>query len=128
MRRKVHVYLGLLGGGVVPFLPYVLDSIPQVQPTDIGALCIGAVAGGAVGGVTSLLPDLLEPPRHPNHRGPFHSVSLLLGLTGLGFVFAMGVIAVEYKVLWMLILPAIYGYVSHLAADALTKKSLPLLF
>jgi membrane-bound metal-dependent hydrolase YbcI (DUF457 family) len=47
----------------------------------------GLFASVVVGGLAGTLPDILEPPVSPNHRGFYHSAAFL-GLTAAGGVWA----------------------------------------
>jgi membrane-bound metal-dependent hydrolase YbcI (DUF457 family) len=84
-----------------------------------GSLALCSLAGGAA----ASLPDLLEPAFSPNHRGFFHSLTaaalVAYGISGR-HTQRLGVLG--KMVLWVLGL----GYLSHLAADATTPKSLPI--
>lgn len=86
------------------------------------------LAAGALGMLCTNLPDILEPATSPNHRKVFHSVTCAV------------VIAVGMKKAWdwepeddlwrvtrFLVLVAGAGYLVHLALDATTKRSLPLI-
>jgi len=85
------------------------------------------VAAGAIGAMLGKLPDWIEPATNPNHRQFFHSVIVLSGL-------AMGVKKLyEWepeddgeKLLRSALLIGGAAYLSHLALDSLTSKSLPL--
>lgn len=86
------------------------------------------LAGGAAGALLACLPDLLEPAIHPNHRQFFHSVAFA-GLLLAGFIKlkAFEPKTPEGELLRLLGLVAIPAYLIHLAMDATTVKSLPLL-
>lgn len=86
------------------------------------------LAAGAIGALCTNLPDWLEPATSPNHRKFFHSI-----------VFATGVV-VAFKKAWywepetglerclrVVVLAGMAGYLTHLALDATTKRSLPIL-
>jgi hypothetical protein len=85
------------------------------------------VAGGGLGALFGTLPDILEPADHPNHRQFYH---------GLFFAAVLGY--AWYKLYqwkpeesWqrtarMFGLIAIGAYLIHLAMDATTPKSIPL--
>ena len=78
--KNVHVPVGVISGGLVTALaspmmtwcgPYLIEVI-------------GALAGGALGG---RLPDIIDPPDSPRHRGFGHSMActaiLDAGLSGV---------------------------------------------
>ena len=111
--KVTHVKFGVvLSVGLSVILSYLaaLD-----QTTNI----VLAIAGGFWG---SILPDLLEPPRHYTHRGFFHSVKLLKRLP---FVVLVGsVFAVLEPRFWFLFYVG-FGYTLHLLVDAMTPMRLP---
>lgn len=122
------------------------------QPNDlIVAEVIGSTLSGVLGG---LLPDFIEPATSPNHRKAAHSVTAGASLV---FVQATGwqgecrrraiteieqasylaprsrehsrsnLMALLWALLAGLIGGLIAGYASHLALDAMTPRSLPLI-
>jgi membrane-bound metal-dependent hydrolase YbcI (DUF457 family) len=112
---KQHALIGA-GIGVVGWFVYC--KLVE-RPLDLGQF-LWAAAIGAVGG---LLPDLLEPASHPNHRQFFHSY-----FAGALLIHANGHIsrntqipAAARRALHL----ASGGFLSHLLADAQTPKSLP---
>jgi membrane-bound metal-dependent hydrolase YbcI (DUF457 family) len=86
------------------------------------------VAAGTVGALLGKLPDALEPAlRNPHHRQFFHSFAML-GLVGWG-VHKVHQWEPEddfERLLRGLLLVGGIAYLSHLALDALTSRSLPL--
>jgi len=126
--RKQHAEAGrLIGGvgGVVAYTAYFVERQkvdPYYQSNLIDFLLF--TAGGTVlGEVAALLPDMLEPAHHSHHRNVCHSVSaasaLMLGLNKT---------AASNLPRWgkALVNTAGLGYLSHLAMDAETARSLPL--
>lgn len=108
----------LIGAGVAVAGWFVYCKIAQ-RPLELGEVMLAAGVG-AVGG---LLPDLLEPAIHPNHRQFFHSYvagALLVQanrqLSRNTQIAADGRGAVHLASL---------GFLSHLLADAQTPRSLP---
>ena len=94
----------------------------QGRPLDETPVVVGAAAA-----CLPSLPDLLEPALHPNHRQFFHSVAVFAGLSyGLCRLYkweAQG---------WEQLLRAVGlvvggAYLAHLARDAFTVKSLPMI-
>lgn len=89
---------------------------------------IKPVAGALLAGYLTKLPDVLEPAVHPNHRQFFHS---------LAFAGVLGVAAYKIhqwepespagEVARFAMLVGAAAYFIHLAIDAGTSKSLPLL-
>lgn len=146
--RKDHLLLGGIAGVGVCL---AAAAIKGQKPTLIEL--IGSTLSGVI---AATVPDWLEPATHPNHRAFFHSLAFAtVGLpplwTGLRQAREeqlraaeacewQATIAPNAQVAnaWReqagfcrlqagILLGAIPGYVSHLAADALTPKSLPLL-
>jgi inner membrane protein len=140
--------------GAVAGAGYCLFSSSIVRRREISlAELIGAALSGAI---TSKLPDIIEPATHPNHRSTFHSQSFLAatGIVALPWAeqkrqrqhqladsarFQASAQQNESdrsywlrKMLWHefvagLIAGLAVGYISHLVADSLTPKGLPLL-
>jgi|SRR5579863_293195 len=112
---KEHAMIGA-GVGALGWFLYckVVD-----RPIKFGEL----VAAGGVGMVGRLLPDLLEPALHPNHRQFFHSLaaSALLVKANHHLWQSRLVPAEARGAVHLLSL----GYLSHLAADGQTPKGLP---
>ncbi len=85
------------------------------------------VAAGTVGALLGKLPDALEPAlRNPHHRQFFHSFAML-GLVGWG-VHKVHQWEPEddlERLLRGLLMVGGIAYLSHLALDALTSRSLP---
>ncbi|MEK7449842.1 MAG: metal-dependent hydrolase [Planctomycetota bacterium] len=110
----------LLGAGLTTGV-YLLYKLIKKEPVTFG----GVVKSVAVGGTAGILPDLIEPATNPNHRQFFHSL-VFLGLTIYGnkLVRQDKNITPELKELFSL---ASAGMGSHLLADSLTPKGLPLI-
>lgn len=113
---RTHILVGAGVGLAVALSDH--DKHQQEQSPVLGAI-IGAFAGK--------LPDILEPALNPNHRQFFHSITFV-GMLGY-------VLKKTYdwkpednfeKVIRLMALCAGVGYLSHLALDATTPKSLPL--
>jgi inner membrane protein len=87
-----------------------------------------AMAGGTAGYALGLLPDLLEPATSPNHRQFFHSILFGAAIVGVGHkLYQWQPESDGDKILRWLGLAASAAYLVHLALDATTKKSLPLI-
>jgi inner membrane protein len=85
------------------------------------------VVGGLAGAAFTCLPDVLEPATSPNHRQFFHSLlfaGVLVG--GLVKLHKWEAESSSDKFLRGLGMIAISAYLIHLALDATTPKSLPL--
>ncbi len=113
---KEHAITGA-GAGALGWFLYckVVD-----RPVKLGELL---VAGG-VGMVGGLVPDLLEPAFHPNHRQFFHSLAASALLVKANHHISQNeqIPAEARGAVHLLSL----GYLSHLAADGQTPKGLPL--
>jgi len=81
-----------------------------------------------IGAFLGRLPDMIEPAlRNPNHRQFFHSVTVLgLLATGIHKVYHWEPQEEFEKIVRGVLLIGGAAYLSHLALDALTSKSLPL--
>ena len=86
------------------------------------------VMGAVLAGGMTNLPDLIEPAVHPNHRQFFHSVAFA-GILGWGTykVFEWEPEHPVDKAIRFLLLIGAAGYLIHLALDACSPKSLPLI-
>jgi membrane-bound metal-dependent hydrolase YbcI (DUF457 family) len=82
---------------------------------------------GAAGALLTSLPDKLEPAIHPNHRQFFHSVLVLAGVGYLTYQAYNWKPTTDWEQIlrWLVIIGGV-AYVTHLALDACTAKSLPL--
>jgi membrane-bound metal-dependent hydrolase YbcI (DUF457 family) len=146
-RKPAHVAAGLAAGIGAGF------ATARHLPDEDQFLHVAfAGIGGAVGG---LAPDWLEPGSNPNHRNVFHSLLAAGGITAAALadwqsschrasaeclsraqLAPLGssersneqMKAFLWRVLAGLIIGFLAGYASHLALDAGTAKSLPLLF
>lgn len=101
-----------------------LASRPVEEQRGIAHPLIGGTASAAL----ASLPDFVEPAIHPHHRQFFHSV-LFAGLLGYGVYRAYRWTAETplQKVLRIAVMLGGSAYLLHLAADALTTRSLPLI-
>ena len=115
---KVHL---LVGAGVSTGAYFGFCQLTNRKPT-----FAEAVVAGATGALVALVPDILEPALHPNHRSLFHSVTggAALVQSARGALRSTTLTA-ETKFILVLLL---IGYVSHLLADAATPKGLPVLY
>lgn len=85
------------------------------------------LAAGAIGAALGKLPDMIEPAIHPHHRQFFHSVVVAAGLVaGMRKLYQWEPEDGLEKVVRSLLLVGGAAYLSHLALDALTSRSLPL--
>lgn len=83
---------------------------------------------GATAALLASLPDQIEPALHPNHRQFFHSV-IFAGALGYGMyrAYKWEPQSTGEKIFRWFALIAGAAYLSHLALDACSAKSLPLL-
>ena len=112
---KQHALIGT-GVGAVSWLLYckLVD-----RPVRVGEVLLGA----GVGMIGGLLPDLLEPAIHPNHRRFFHSYAVTALLADANHCVSQQTqMPAERRAAIHLIS---LGFLSHLAADAHTPKGLP---
>ena len=121
MNAKQHAYIGILAGAGYTVGKYLW--IKRKEPNYdfpwkqlIMNICLGSTF--------ATLPDWLEPATNPNHRKFFHS------FTTAGIV-CYGMYGKHTNKLNVNILDCIrsfgFTYLCHLAADATTPKSLPLI-
>ncbi len=144
---KTHGDAGMLVGG--------LCAAMRADLSDEGASL--EVLGGAIAGyVGGRLPDLLEPAHHPNHRDAAHSLGAACAAAGFAakcaelseecrrfsrrcFSAARGedvgdlkraflrLLGMAARMLAGALAGAAAGFVSHIALDATTPRSVPLL-
>ena len=100
----------------------------HAEETKRGQVTAWPIAGAGVAALATNLPDVLEPALTPNHRQFFHSL-LFAGILGYGLYRLHGWDAEtpEQKFLRTVGLIAGGAYLVHLALDATTKRSLPLI-
>ena len=125
---KTHLTTGAAVAGGANLIYQLFQLYDSAQPPGTfwealtrvkwGRVGIFAVAGGAI----AALPDLLEPADHPNHRALLHSVCCGGALTYGAFG--------KHSERWPdddkhAIRTGALAYLSHLALDAGTPKSLP---
>jgi hypothetical protein len=146
--RTTHIAVGVPAG--------IAASVFSARSGNAGAILLEAVGGGLGGFAGAALPDVLEPPDNPNHRGIAHGIA---PIGGLGFVVARDIERVQdffrteanqYAALQQTaVSPAlclcfqflealmrmlagavagfVAGYTSHLILDLATPRSLPLI-
>lgn len=118
MKARGHAILGALVGAGVALAAELAACRSDPHRKINGWL----VAGGAIVGTGSaLIPDVLEPATSPNHRAFCHSV-----VAGLGVSWALcGQHTLRCTPADRTLLAcAAAGYISHLAADAFTPRSI----
>jgi len=105
-----------------------LDNGKILRDQDILRIIFLSFTGSIVG---SILPDILEPARHPNHRQSFHSV-LAASLIGVFLKNNKSIVQrifsnlspVEQEAVYTGLVALGLGYLSHLFLDAQTPKGL----
>lgn len=85
------------------------------------------LAGAGLAAMVTRLPDILEPAVHPNHRQFFHSVAFAaLVAAGWHKLYEWQPQDDAERLLRVGLMVCAGAYLCHLALDALTAKSLPL--
>jgi membrane-bound metal-dependent hydrolase YbcI (DUF457 family) len=85
----------------------------------------GVLGSLVLGGFAGILPDVIEPPSSPNHRGFFHSMAFL-GMLSYGNNKMIGSQRMtDGQKLLTVLFSVAYG--THLASDSVTAKGIPLL-
>lgn len=99
-----------------------------IHESQSGKATAKPVVAGSLAAALANLPDRLEPAIHPNHRQFFHSLTaaLLVGCAGYK-LYKWQPTEDWQQVVRLAALVACGAYVLHLAADSLTKNSIPLL-
>lgn len=72
--RKTHVNTGMLAGALASLVVQTKNG--QLNVPEFAGTILGGTAGGR-------LPDVVDPPDSPNHRGFGHSPASALGLCGI---------------------------------------------
>lgn len=118
MNAKTHQIVASLAIGV--YLAY--------KEYQAGEQSLKPFAGAALAAWATKLPDILEPPDHPNHRQFCHSLTFatMLGCTLIELNAWQAQTDFE-KALKFSLLVIVNAYLVHLALDFTTTKSLPLI-
>ena len=118
MNGPVHAIVGSASSSVVYL---IIKNALGEEPT-----FWGFVGFAGAGGITGLLPDILEPATSPRHRGFFHSYALIAAAGYLAYrFFTSRDLSLQGLKVAAAALCAAYG--SHLVLDAFTPAGLPLL-
>jgi len=101
--------------------------VAQLEATE-GKKTMAPLGGAALAAICTNLPDKLEPAIHPHHRQFFHSVAFV-GMLGLGMykLYKWETKTGQEDLLKFCLLVVGGSYLIHLAMDACTRRSLPLL-
>lgn len=119
LNREGHLAGGLSAPWVlVAFFLFIFDSIPFFHQ---GNALIGAIAISLAGIFGGVLPDILEPPTDPWHRGPFHYIGgVLCVISILVILINPSTLKTHFSTfLSWVILSLIAGYASHIILDIL---------
>lgn len=93
------------------------------RPVDETSLAMGLAAAAL-----PTLPDCIEPALHPSHRKFFHSFAFMVGLAyAMRCVYKREAEGGWEKLARAVMLTGSAAYLGHLALDALSTKSLPLI-
>lgn len=132
--RNTHVTVAVIAG-VAATLHYTRNERPEDRAVELLGALIGSYAGGR-------LPDILDPPIGPLHRSFAHGGLAVAGLAAarveewcracrnnaaLCAAQARSGDQLLYLLLAGFLTGLRFGYGSHLALDAFTPRSLPLL-
>ena len=134
MKAAKHNALGVATGFAVTLFP-TLEKIGQGQDGEMTLLGFGVSiflewgAGALFGGFGAWFLDWMESSKKlgPNHRGVFHSIAVLAGMCYLIYMCTTNGWGLTDRPDLITLLPFAGGYASHLAADFLTPKRLPLI-
>lgn len=86
------------------------------------------LSGSLLAALCTNMPDILEPAVHPHHRQFFHSIAFAALIGGGMYKLYQWETETEMeKILKFCLLVAGGAYLIHLAMDACTRRSLPLL-
>jgi membrane-bound metal-dependent hydrolase YbcI (DUF457 family) len=91
----------------------------EMSPAEMGVCC-------SIGLAFAALPDIMEPALTPNHRSIAHSVVVLLLLIAFLFWYCHDEDGTRDQFKKMVVASAAVGYLTHLVADGVTPKGLPI--
>lgn len=116
--KLAHCTVAALATGVVIFNKEAKEGNHTLAP----------IGGSALAALCTNLPDILEPAIHPHHRQFFHSIAFAAMIGGGMYKLHQWKPQTEgEKFLKFCLMIAGSAYLIHLATDACTKRSLPLL-
>jgi len=123
VNRADHLKTGVISSAAVTGLICCIKARREGRPIILGDVLKEAFLGAIGGVVGGLLPDILEPPRHPGHRDLFHSRLAFIGMPIVGAKLMNSgnlsqsavTVGEGFSV----------GYISHLILDSRTPRGLP---
>ena len=126
---KTHLNAGAIAGTIAGAGLYLIQYINEKEKNaehkfKWDKFFLSSLAGCALGALTGIAADKLEPPLNPNHRGFFHSYSIWI-LAGLAVLEVLS--GNKNKIRKNLAVIGFAGYSSHLLLDSLTPNSLPII-
>ena len=120
MNTKQHLVIGAGLGAVLYWVDHLDKKSDDHRAKFDWGECLGHVAICAFG---AMVPDIIEPADSPNHRGFFHSVAAAaLAVYATKRVLGYHTSRETQRLVFLLA----GGYLSHLAADSTTPKSIEL--
>jgi membrane-bound metal-dependent hydrolase YbcI (DUF457 family) len=126
---KQHFKAGAIVGTIAGVVLYIYQYSKEKEEDpeakfDWGKFILLLLTGCAVGAITGIAADKLEPATNPNHRKFFHSITFWI-LSGLTVCKVSS--SNRERLLKDIVIMAFAGYSTHLIMDMQTQKSLPLL-
>ena len=105
----------------------VIGAMVACHESQSGQVSARPFVAAGLAGILGTLPDILEPALHPNHRQFFHSIVIAISIgEAMRRLYQWQPEPPSEKILRSLLLIGGGAYLTHLAMDALTSKSLPL--
>lgn len=111
----------LIGAGVATIANYIVQSERAIHDPKTKFDVVENLTCAAIGAGVACLPDLLEPATSPNHRATCHSLLTFALLGGM-----VDKLRAEGQGSSPFVTLVLLPYLSHLGADALTPKCLPI--
>jgi membrane-bound metal-dependent hydrolase YbcI (DUF457 family) len=126
---KKHLVTGAIVGTITALVLYIIRYFNEHKRNrkirfDFWKFIQSILSGCALGALTGIVTDKLEPASNPNHRGFFHSLTFwyILSVAAYKLLFERDVDCLCKE----LVVIGFAGYSSHLMLDMQTPKSLPL--
>ena len=120
--RKKHMEIGFIIA-VILFLGYLFfrhRKAGKLESDDY----LTALLGSVTCILTSVIPDILEPPYSPHHRAFFHSKTFSILISGL--TASESTKKNDNHEMIFLMTAALSGFLCHILLDSATPKGLPL--